>query len=392
MAEVNVIMLGGKRVGKSTILAAIMSTLGRQGVLSSHFICDDKTDYGAFNKFSIKEKYERLQSLIKTNASCSMFMTRGMGDSKIQKYDISIRLSDKPGQLMMGFYDVPGEFTNPQKLEFKSEMLPLIGGCDVFIIAIDTPYLMECSRVVNNAHNRVTDLEVALQNIIVKDKNDLKMVMFVPLKCEKWMKEGKINQVIDKVKDSYENLLKSLSAYPSMLVSILPIATIGGIYYKQMETACVVKRDGISTGYSCSPINNRSVTLANGTSYPIQEPYSVDADPEAKVDGVSIPNAWYTADAIVGFTPHNCEQVALHILRFLIGKTILKQNEQEKDNKTFLGYISNAINNLVNWWKGLDFNAFKKLVKELQDAGKVKDSGEGIELIHVCPEWKEVDL
>lgn len=57
MAEIKVIMLGGKRVGKSTILAGIMETLGLQGDLSSHFICEDNTDYAAYSNFSIKAKY-----------------------------------------------------------------------------------------------------------------------------------------------------------------------------------------------------------------------------------------------------------------------------------------------------------------------------------------------
>ena len=204
MADVNVIMLGGKRVGKSTILAGIMETLGLSGSLSQHFICEDSTDYEAYSKFSIKEKYKALKGLLNLRKSGTVFMTRGMGDSKIQKYNISFRLSDKPGRLKVDFYDVPGEFTNPKKVEFQSEMLPLISNCDVFIVGIDTPYLMECTASVNNALNRISDLEVSLQNILVKSKTDLKMVMLVPLKCEKWYEIGEIDKVVAKVKERYK--------------------------------------------------------------------------------------------------------------------------------------------------------------------------------------------
>lgn len=392
MAEVKVIMLGGRRVGKSTILAGIMETLGKAGALSSHFICEDSTDYAAYNNFSIKKKYKALTSLLETQKPGTIFMTRGMGDSKIQKYNISLRLSDKPGRLMVDFYDVPGEFANPQNVEFQSEMLPLISDCDVFIVGIDTPYLMECAESVNNAHNRITDLEVSLQNILVRDKTDLKMVMLVPLKCEKWLECGDVDKVIGKVKERYGVLLRTLSAYPSMAVSILPIATVGGIRYKRMYPAMIVKSDGVSTGYSCTPEVDSEVVVGDGGRYKIQPPYSIGSDPEAKVDGVSIPNSWYEIIPGVGYAPKNCEQIALHILRFLIVKTILKQKENDKKSDRFFGYIRSAMNKLLNWWNGIDYEAFRKLIADLQNEGTIRDSGDGIELYHVCKEWKEVEL
>lgn len=392
MADVNVIMLGGKRVGKSTILAGIIETLGLSGSLSSHFICEDSTDYGAYGKFSIKEKYKNLKALLKYRSNETIFMTRGLGDSKIQRYNLALRLSDKPGKLMVDFYDVPGEFTNPNKLEFQSEMLPLISNCDVFIIGIDTPYLMECPQSVNNAHNRITDLEVALQNIIVKESTDLKMVMLVPLKCEKWLQNGEIDKVVSKVKECYEILLRTLSAYPSMVVSILPIATVGGIRYKKMATPIVVKRDGVSTGFSCIPVSGDEVILSNGERYTIEPPYSITNDPEAVVDGVVIPNAWYERVPNVDYEPYNCEQTALHILRFLIVKTILKQRESDKKDEGILRFLKGALSSLLNWWNGIDYDAFKSLISELQSKGHIKDSGDGIELCHVCEEWKEAEL
>lgn len=392
MAEVDVVMLGGKRVGKSTILAGVMETLGLQGSLSAHFICDDKTDYAAYSKFSIKEKYKALRNMLESHSSRTMFMTRGLGDSKIQKYNISLRLSNKPGHLMVDFYDVPGEFCNPKNVEFKSEMLPLIENSDVFIIAIDTPYLMECSTGVNNAHNRISDLEVALQNIIVKDSTDLKLVLLVPLKCERWVESGEIEKVIDKVKQAYSTLLNILSAYPSTSVSILPVSTIGGIKFKEMTEAKVVRRDGVLTRYSCHPISDNEVVLSNGSIYTIQPPYSVDTDPEAKIDGIKVPNAWYEVVSGKGFSPKNCEQVALHILRFLIGKTALKRQQDEAENQGFFGLLNRAIDSLKNWWNGVDYDAFKALISELQSQGKIKDSSDGIELYHICKEWKEVRI
>ena len=94
----------------------------------------------------------------------------------------------------------------------------------------------------------------------------------------------------------------------------------------------------------------------------------------------------------MGYAPKNCEQTALHILRFLIVKTMLKQQENEKASDGFFGYIRRAMNIFLNWLNGIDYDAFKNLVAELQKEGKIKDSGDGIELYHICNEWKEVEL
>ena len=343
MAEVNVVMLGGKRVGKSTILASIIDAFNNSAELSSHLVCQDKTLYENYSGFTISQKLENLQKFTTQRSDSGLFMTQTMGDSKIQKYSISVRLPDRPGQLIMDFYDVPGEFANPAKLEFESEMIPLIRECDVFVVAIDTPYLMESTKSVNRAYNRVGDLEVALQNIILKDEKDIKQILLVPVKCEKWSSEGRIKEVIDRVKTEYEVLIKSMSAYEGMDISILPIDTIGGISFHSFYDATTL---------------------------------------------IKIPHAWYFKNAFGAYRPKNCEQPALHILRFLVRKTSLYQAEIE--NATgFSGFLRNLYNSMTNWWKGLEYESFRKTISHMESCGLITDKGECVEIIHRCKKWEE---
>ena len=61
MAEVNVVMLGGKRVGKSTILAAIIDAFNNSAELSSYLVCKDTTPYEKYSGHTIDEKRDSLK-------------------------------------------------------------------------------------------------------------------------------------------------------------------------------------------------------------------------------------------------------------------------------------------------------------------------------------------
>lgn len=388
MAEVNVVMLGGKRVGKSTILASIIDAFNNSAELSSYLVCQDKTLYENYSGFTIGQKLENLRKFTTQRADDSLFMTQTMGDSKIQKYSISVRLPDRPGQLIMDFYDVPGEFANPAKMEFESEMIPLIRECDVFVVAIDTPYLMESTKSVNRAYNRVGDLEVALQNIILKDANDIKQILLVPVKCEKWSYEGRINEVIERVKMEYEVLIKSMSAYEGMNISVLPIDTIGGISFHSFYDAKMLRRNEETLSFACRTIKDNKVYLSNGNEFEVRPPFSIVDDPQSVVDGIRIPHAWYIKNTFGAYRPKNCEQPALHILRFLVRKASLYQAEIE-NSAGFDGFFRSLLNSVTNWWRGLEYESFRETISRMEYCGLIADKGKCVEIIQRCKKWED---
>jgi len=388
MAEVNVVMLGGKRVGKSTILAAIIDAFNNSTELSSYLVCKDTTPYEKYSGHTIDEKRESLKQLVKQRSDGSLFMTQTMADSKIQKYSISVRLPERPGQLSIDFYDVPGEFANPAKLEFSSEMVPLIAQCDVFVIAIDTPYLMDAPKSVNRAYNRIGDLEVALQNIICKDDNDIKQILLVPVKCEKWASGGKLQDVVNKIKTEYKVLIETMSAYPGMNVSILPIETVGGIYFHSFYDAKILAKDGKPLSFACRPSTGNKVYLANGNEFELIAPFHMDNDRQSVVDGISIPHAWYHKTHKARYIPKNCEQPALHILRFLVKKTALYQRSIKEDTGIG-GFFRGLWNGVSNWWKGLEYSTFSTTIATMEEKGLIKDNCDGVELLHRCKRWED---
>lgn len=87
---------------------------------------------------------------------------------------------------------------------------------DVFLIAIDTPNLMEavnssnklCNEAINNSYNHVNDIHTFLTELDDKEGSDAKLVIFVPLKCEKWAKRETLVMLFNGLKQSMPQLFK----------------------------------------------------------------------------------------------------------------------------------------------------------------------------------------
>lgn len=93
----------------------------------------------------------------------------------------------KKREMDIEFCDIPGEYFENSKEEskqqFKEETEALIKASDVFVIVVDTPYLMGsieettkdiCPDSINLGTNRVKEIQNFLTNIDNKDGKDAK--------------------------------------------------------------------------------------------------------------------------------------------------------------------------------------------------------------------------
>ncbi len=102
------------------------------------------------------------------------------------------------------------------------EYLPLLEGSDVIAVVLDTPCLMDASKSVSDQVNGVEEILNRLQDVIGEGK----MVVFVPVRCEKWMKERRMKEVLDKLVSVYHSSLKSLCASRWTACCIIPTESI----------------------------------------------------------------------------------------------------------------------------------------------------------------------
>lgn len=381
--DLRVLMLGGRRCGKTSLLASMFESIV-SGIANTYLTVADVTTLeskGIEVQDSLSGKIAELKDLL-SKANTSTFLV----DQKPTKYWWDYRLKIKiPGtdrEMFINFRDVPGEFCR-QGNDHENEVKKYVKQCDVFVVAIDTPYLMEsanpnnhlCSDGINYAVNRITDIQQYLTCITDNNGQDGKMVIFCPVKCEKWYNEGRIDEVNDKLQKVYNTCITNLKAYKKMDVSIIPILTAGNIEFVEQKEACLLTpKSGIGKPKRCCQQSTKLLRLENGTPYIIQEGDIVNEDPEAskEMGNLTRPYSWFKVrfnrDAeLNGYKPVNCEQIPLHIIRFMLNK--LEEGETHP----------------TSWWDKIKMwfkkvfgtikpGELKEKIMAMQASGVIKDS------------------
>lgn len=230
MADINVLMMGGRRTGKTSVLAAMDSCCN--SILSSvenlSVLCTEGGSDLTVKKNELKmyftEKYMRRKTFVADIAPTDAQPT--------YKYEVRVNARDVGYSLM--FQDFPGEFF--ARADKQSWLQEQVNESQIIIITIDTPHLVEDidkTVGVGKAHasfNRVDEIthffKTAFQSI-----SDSRLIIFTPLKCEKYFYRNRMGEVNRLVKQGYGELFDFLSAggvNDICTVAIAPILTLGG--------------------------------------------------------------------------------------------------------------------------------------------------------------------
>lgn len=149
-------------------------------------------------------------------------------------YKLELALAGSSDSMEITFTDVNGEFFEGGNMQ-QDAIIGLIKEYDVFIVAVDTPFLMEARNednelvdpIINNKYNCIDSIHTFLTQIDDNKGENAKLVIFVPIKCEYWAKKGILDSVSDAIQEDYETSLKALAKYKSLQIEILPIQTVG---------------------------------------------------------------------------------------------------------------------------------------------------------------------
>lgn len=344
--DIQIMMLGARRVGKTSILASIINefnevtkstnlSLSKEGGAKA---IDDALNTMKGYFLNSHKLYEPLT--IDSNA------TRGF-DKFDLRLDIVGKKNVKPRRIR--FLDCAGEWINNYKN--KEEIQEQIEKSSIIIIAIDSVLLMEKDgkfQFQNCAENVTNFIK---QNMIPDDRlNKHKMILFIPLKCEKYFYQNKDEQskyfgtrmdsLCSRVKEEYSDLFGFLSKpqnKPIFTVAILPILSLGGIEFFEFTDAA-----------------ERTKEI---TSEMIQYCYCE-------------PNK---------FAPKNCAQPLLYALMFeqkKIDGDYYKKAYKEANKKRFSAVFIEWLQDKKNRAKDVDYISE---LKKLED--KLVKNGDGYEII-----------
>lgn len=408
--ELKVLMLGGARVGKSSALAAIMDSF-ISGDISSLLTASDETHLvkkDGEKQASINSKLQDIKSMLSEYNGKIKLVDSGQTNN-IWDYRLDFFVPGSGDTMSIVFTDINGEFSKDEDPRYH-DVIKLIKEYDVFIVAIDTPFMVESRKnelvdsVINNKYNCINSIHTFLTHIDDNNGNDAKLVIFTPIKCEKWAQENKLDIVTNYVQEDYKTSLMALSKYKSVQIEILPIQTIGSVVFEEhreaylftyIKTILLLYKKEVTT--KCALLSKDRIRLSDGSETTPQSG-KINIDPSAvMIDGTDIlrPNSWFRVQSSE-YKPHNCEQLAFHILEFMLSKAIdAKVRESENENILIAGLkgLANFALNLCTlglWNKMKDIfgsisvEKMSSIVNKMNEKNMIKRAGEGILILKKC--------
>ena len=336
---IKVFMMGGRRCGKTSALASMFDQF-ISGNANDFFTINDQTRL-ELNKLSpitnqredqdsvLSKKYELMQFLEKRNMST--FLVDSGPTHCMWTYTLRLAIPGHPRKkTTIDFFDCPGEyFQNPEYTQYVQQQM---GESDVFVIVVDTPYLMEGENSVAKAVNCVDSVQNFVTSIDNNNGQNAKMVMFVPIKCEKWVKEGRINEVVEKIRAEYAVPIQTVLAYQRMNVCILPIETAGSLIFSELKDPLTITMQGTNEPVKCCRLTDELVRLSDGRPHTKTDGDIINTDATAPISGTCLlrPHSWFhinpNADPMKLYAPYNCDQLPLHILSFMTKKMAQEGN------------------------------------------------------------------
>ena len=414
MKKLKVLMMGGRRAGKTSILAGLVNTM-INGDIKNLLAINDVTVLMP-DQESLDNKIERLKESVKS-LSGKTFLVDDSKTSSFSTHSLQFEIPETSNNMTIEFKDANGEFyesrasydTHGGAPISKEQIIDAVKEADVYVIAIDTPYLMEavnpgnelCDESINMAYNHVDDIHSYLTYIDDKDGADAKLVLFVPIKCEKWVHRGEADKVTQRIKDVYKTVFKALDDYKNLQVDIIPVETVGAIEFKEHQTAMICSNNDFVARKCCVLNGETEVRFGDGTCRQIMQDDIIDEDPEGKISefhSIIRPYSWFHVTGNE-YAPHNCEQLAYYILQFVLKKYLFLKNleaekkEKERKKKSWWKYTKIAIIAffsipfaIIYWAAGkliekmgtISYEELKTLVTSIESRGLIKHNTEGI--------------
>lgn len=388
----NVIMIGASRSGKTSILASMLNNVRdsrSESRVNNYFFVDDRSDYDGLTseklcKVNLQENIDGMKDMLKVLVDGYFVpkMAALMGTQDIFKYkmDVNYKLNGiKSGKtLSIVFNDVPGEYCTGKYYNLIEDE---VKKSQILIVAVDVPSLMYAKERGLESLNTVMNCTNAVCNAVqdlgtgcydeISDESErnrkladlLRMVIFVPIKCEYWMQNGQMADVIDEIKRVYDRELETCRNFENIQAMVLPIETIGTCLFDHIsdeENSLILKYgvpptsrnyvseeviDGKKT-VRCEQIAEGQVRLKNGVIYDLRlDDELIDArerkeHPYCYERGKLIPYTWFRANS-KKFEPRYCELLFCRILKFSIMDLAKRTGHSPRE----------AFDDANNWWQ-----------------------------------------
>lgn len=229
-AIMNVCMMGPKAVGKTTVLTAVFNET-QQSIAETTLNLTAKGDTNAdlIERLRLLQSVFRKKTEITDNSSVAgqQIISAGVTASAIvSNFNFEFGHIGKESVIDLNLKDFPGEYV----VDYPDDVINFIKESQCIFVAIDTPHLMEHNgeyNAIKNKPKEITDLFKRGIHAIGSEK----LVLFIPLKCEKYFHEGRMEEVLSKVEETYKELTDMLSETGKICCAVTPIQTLGDVEF-----------------------------------------------------------------------------------------------------------------------------------------------------------------
>lgn len=350
-----VMLLGPRRTGKSSILASMISSFDEVAASTFLNVTPDSVTSDVTSNSLIKLRRIHDYYSHQRNQRFNMDENQNV-DSNNFRYVITYRDKRNKTQTLAEavIMDRPGEWISDP--EHQEEMLQEIGEADVLLIAIDSVHLMEKNGAFCEVYHRISELNGFISKSTFLDEGSgKKLVMFIPLKCERYYHDHDMDKVNAAVHNHFSPIIQLVTGErvkDRVTVGIAPILTIGGI---EFDSFGVDERGKIIRIKDWS--QNEQLWRRPDPRYIYYRFYSQNP----------------------AFRPKYCEQPVLYLLYYIAS---LANNNSIKPLPTFTtpfmsGFIWVALLMIFNALKDKNVKMSLEMLKS-----KIKRSGQGYEIIN----------
>lgn len=308
MKDIRVLMLGGKRCGKTTVLSSMCCAIGKALAGTGLAIEVDAATRGELDKARVAIQ-KKMKEFEKPLTSC---VVDENPTSALRTYRFSLKRevggSTKGSGIPFCIHDIPGEWlTN----EHSDKVKALIKECQVIMIAIDTPYLMakftdKGYGQYHEKYNKSVEITNFFKNCLSAQDLQDRMILFVPIKCERYYHLDRckllreygrryMQELTQAIGNGYRELLLHLQGNDELInrctIAVTPILSAGGIDFVNFHQ---------------------------------------DPDTGKMVSYYQAPE--YVSEHEMGYAPKFCEQPMIYVLTYLL---IQACDGRQKNNSIF---------------------------------------------------------
>ncbi len=214
-------VLGSSGAGKTTLLACMNKFFSEifAGVFSP----------GDTKSFEIlANSYKALEN----EANDSEHLDFGIAITNTEEErEYVFNIDTKSYKLPVRFYDFPGGWLNSEDKENYNKLYEIVNRSEIIFVVLNAPYLMEYNgKFIERA--KINEIQSLLSQTLQNCVDD-KLVLIVPMKCEKYMNE--LDNLYGRINDAFHDTIGLVNNNNKIALAVVPVCTIGNAKFSRFD-------------------------------------------------------------------------------------------------------------------------------------------------------------